>query len=157
MDMKADVDPQETREWLDSLHAVLQHEGEARASYLLDQLTDEAHRAGLSTSATLTTPYVNTISPERGEQPKWDRGIEHRLVGDFAGGLAIRRASGDALMRPPSCVDVSSAGSAARWRVRRRAGTDPERLHVHCDGRRVRLDGGLGADNRLRGLAARAH
>ena len=34
---------------------------------------------GLSTSPTLTTPYVNTISPERGEQPKWDRGIEHRI------------------------------------------------------------------------------
>jgi pyruvate dehydrogenase E1 component len=74
-----DVDPLETREWLDSLHAVLQHEGEARASYLLDQLTDEAHRAGLSTSAMLTTPYVNTISPERAERPKWDRDIEHRI------------------------------------------------------------------------------
>ena len=67
------------REWLNSLHAVLKHEGGARASYLLDQLADEAHRAGLSTSPTLTTPYVNTISPERGEQPKWDRGIEHRI------------------------------------------------------------------------------
>ena len=74
-----DVDPLETREWLDSLHAVLQHEGEARVSYLLDQLTDEAHRAGLSTSATLTTPYVNTIFPERAERPKWDRDIEHRI------------------------------------------------------------------------------
>ena len=52
---------------------------EARASYLLDQLADEAHRAGLSTSPTLTTPYVNTISPERGERPKWDRDIEHRI------------------------------------------------------------------------------
>jgi pyruvate dehydrogenase E1 component len=74
-----DVDPLETQEWLDSLQAVLKHEGEARASYLLDQLTDEAHRAGLSTSANLTTPYVNTISPERGERPKWDRDIEHRI------------------------------------------------------------------------------
>ena len=79
MTQAIDVDPLETREWLNSLHAVLQHEGGARASYLLDQLADEAHRAGLSTSPTLTTPYVNTISPERGEQPKWDRGIEHRI------------------------------------------------------------------------------
>src|SRR5262249_4372047 len=39
-----DVDPLETREWLDSLQAVLQHDGAARASYLLDQLTNEAHR-----------------------------------------------------------------------------------------------------------------
>ena len=42
-------------------------------------------------------------------------------------------------------------------RVRGRAGADPERLHVHGAGRRVRLDGGLGADDRLRAMAARAH
>ena len=51
----------------------------ARVSYLLDQLTDEANRAGLSTPSTLTTPYVNTISPDRGEVPKWDRDIEHKI------------------------------------------------------------------------------
>ena len=74
-----DVDPLETREWLDSLQAVLQHDGAARASYLLDQLTNEAHRAGLGAPFALTTPYVNTISPERGEYAKWDRDIEHRI------------------------------------------------------------------------------
>ena len=46
MTQAIDVDPLETREWLDFLHAVLQHEGGARASdVLLDQLADEAHRA----------------------------------------------------------------------------------------------------------------
>ena len=65
-----DVDPIETQEWLDSLHAVLQHEGAARASYLLDQLTDEAQRAGLNASFNLATPYVNTIPPEQGEHAK---------------------------------------------------------------------------------------
>src|SRR5215475_7866506 len=74
-----DVDPLETREWLDSLQAVLQHDGAARASYLLDQLTNEAQRAGLGAPFALTTPYVNTISPERGEYAKWDRDIEHRI------------------------------------------------------------------------------
>src|SRR3974377_1473266 len=74
-----DVDPIETQEWLDSLHAVLQHEGAARASYLLDQLTDEAQRAGLNASFTLATPYVNTIPPEQGEHAKWNREIEHRI------------------------------------------------------------------------------
>src|SRR6516225_2537727 len=74
-----DVDPIETQEWLDSLHAVLQHEGASRASYLLDQLTDEAQRAGLNASFTLATPYVNTIPPEQGEHAKWNREIEHRI------------------------------------------------------------------------------
>ncbi len=36
----------------------------------------------------------------------------------------------------------------------RRAGADPERLHVHGAGRRIRLDRGVGADHRLRALAA---
>ena len=74
-----DVDPIETQEWLDSLHAVLQHEGASRASYLLDQLTDEAQRAGLNASFNLATPYVNTIPPEQGEHAKWNREIEHRI------------------------------------------------------------------------------
>ena len=35
-----DVDPQETREWLDSLDAVIEREGPARANYLLEQLVE---------------------------------------------------------------------------------------------------------------------
>ena len=36
-------------------------------------------------------------------------------------------------------------------------GADPKRLHVHRDGWCVRMDGGLGAYDRLRDMAARAH
>ena len=74
-----DDDPVETREWLDSLQAVLRHQGGKRATYLMDELTDEARRAGLAIALDLNTPYVNTISLEREEKPNWDRQIEHRI------------------------------------------------------------------------------
>jgi len=73
-----DIDPLETREWLDSLHAVLQHEGAERASYLIDQLNEEAEHAGFGMPFALNTPYVNTLSPQQGEHASWDRDIEHR-------------------------------------------------------------------------------
>ena len=74
-----DADPVETREWLDSLHAVLRHQGGKRATYLIDELTDEARRAGLAVALDLNTPYVNTIPLEREGKPNWDREIEHRI------------------------------------------------------------------------------
>ena len=74
-----DDDPVETREWLDSLQAVLRHQGGKRATYLMDELTDEARRAGLAIALDLNTPYVNTIPLEREEKPNWDREIEHRI------------------------------------------------------------------------------
>ena len=41
-----DSDPQETREWLDALEAVIEHEGPERAHYLLEQLIDQSRRSG---------------------------------------------------------------------------------------------------------------
>ena len=35
-----DVDPQETREWLDALHSALEAEGLPRAHYLIERLID---------------------------------------------------------------------------------------------------------------------
>ena len=74
-----DLDPIETGEWVDSLRAVLHHHGSARATYLLERLTDEAHYAGATRPFALNTPYVNTIPPEREERASWDRDIEHRI------------------------------------------------------------------------------
>ena len=77
--MTTDADAVETGEWLDSLRAVLHYRGPDRAAFLLDQLTDEAQRAGVSAPFALNTPYVNTISPEREERAQWDRDIEHHI------------------------------------------------------------------------------
>ncbi|MGC1741743.1 MAG: hypothetical protein WA754_04135, partial [Pseudolabrys sp.] len=65
MERMQDLDPVETGEWVDSLRAVLHHQGGARASYLLERLAEEAGRTGITQPSTLNTPYVNTIPPER--------------------------------------------------------------------------------------------
>ena len=56
-----DYDPGETQEWVDSLHAVLQHAGPERAKYLLGKLRDEALRTGTMPPFLATTPYRNKI------------------------------------------------------------------------------------------------
>src|SRR5436190_15452675 len=79
MGAMTDLDPVETGEWIDSLRAVLRHAGPDRASYLLATLSGEAQRAGVALPSASTTPYVNTIPPEREERAAWDRDIEHRI------------------------------------------------------------------------------
>src|SRR6266700_2278926 len=79
MERMQDLDPVETGEWVDSLRAVLHHEGSVRATYLLEMLAEEARRAGIVQPSTLNTPYVNTLPPEREERADWDRDIEHRI------------------------------------------------------------------------------
>ncbi len=41
-----DLDPTETREWLDALEAVIENEGSERAHYLIERLVDKARRSG---------------------------------------------------------------------------------------------------------------
>ncbi|MFA7436771.1 pyruvate dehydrogenase (acetyl-transferring), homodimeric type [Castellaniella sp.] len=59
----ADIDPQETREWIDALEAVLDREGAERAHFLIEQLIDLARRNGAHIPYSLNTAYVNTIPP----------------------------------------------------------------------------------------------
>jgi pyruvate dehydrogenase E1 component len=62
-----DADPVETREWLDSVDAVLEHDGRGRMGYLLDRVIDHAQDEGVTVAAALSTPYVNTIPPDEEE------------------------------------------------------------------------------------------
>ncbi len=74
-----DPDTAETKEWLDSLGAVLQTEGPARASYLLTQLKHKAVRSGVEIPFTANTPYINTIPPERQPPFPGSREVERRI------------------------------------------------------------------------------
>src|SRR4051794_11510741 len=76
-----DLDPQETAEWIESLRAVTDVRGPARARFLLDQLIDAGQRMRAAPRAQFTTPYVNTISLE--DQPAYpgDRELERRIKG----------------------------------------------------------------------------
>ncbi|NOL49064.1 pyruvate dehydrogenase (acetyl-transferring), homodimeric type [Pelistega europaea] len=58
-----DVDAVETKEWLESLEAVLDREGPERAHYIIEQLTDLARRSGSNIPYSPNTAYVNTIPP----------------------------------------------------------------------------------------------
>jgi pyruvate dehydrogenase E1 component len=74
-----DVDPVETREWLDALEAVLREDGPERAGELMSAVLDRARTNGAPVAVGLSTPYVNTIPPEREEQLPGDPELERRL------------------------------------------------------------------------------
>ncbi|MDO5671747.1 MAG: pyruvate dehydrogenase (acetyl-transferring), homodimeric type [Actinomycetaceae bacterium] len=59
-----DNDPEETREWIESLDDMITANGGPRARYLLLQMLDEARKRGVQVPASYTTPFVNTINVE---------------------------------------------------------------------------------------------
>jgi pyruvate dehydrogenase E1 component len=76
---RVDVDPEETREWLDALRAVIEHDGPERATHLLGRLLDAARRHDAPVPAVVSTPYVNTIPPDEQEPIPGDQEVEHDL------------------------------------------------------------------------------
>ena len=74
-----DQDPEETREWLESIDSVLQAHGGKRAHWLVEQLIDHVRRAGHYLPFSPNTAYLNTISPGREPSYPGDRAIEKRL------------------------------------------------------------------------------
>jgi len=74
-----DPDPDETREWLDSLQAVIGSQGIERAHFLIENLVDEARRAGANLPYTANTAYINTIPTHLEARSPGDATIEHRI------------------------------------------------------------------------------
>ncbi|MBW8826173.1 MAG: pyruvate dehydrogenase (acetyl-transferring), homodimeric type [Acidobacteria bacterium] len=74
-----DVDPTETREWLDSLDAVVDTHGRTRARYLIAALLERARELQVGLPATITTPYVNTIPVDQQAWFPGDEYLERRL------------------------------------------------------------------------------
>jgi len=79
MDRIPDIDPQETREWLDALDGVLAAEGPDRAHFLIEQLIDKARRSGAYLPFSANTAYINTIPVEKQVRSPGDQNIEHRI------------------------------------------------------------------------------
>jgi pyruvate dehydrogenase E1 component len=75
----ADIDPIETREWLDSLDHVIEHGGPRRAARLLRQLEIHASRHGIKPPFTANTPYVNSIRAEDQPPMPGSNEIERRI------------------------------------------------------------------------------
>ncbi|NML14536.1 pyruvate dehydrogenase (acetyl-transferring), homodimeric type [Azohydromonas caseinilytica] len=74
-----DQDPQETREWLDALSAVIESEGRERGHFLLEQLLEHARQNSIDMPFSATTGYVNTIEPQEEERCPGNLEIEERL------------------------------------------------------------------------------
>ena len=77
--MHQDVDPQETKEWIDALESVLEEEGVERAHYLLEKLIDKARRSGAHLPYDATTAYINTIPAAQEPKMPGDLTIEARI------------------------------------------------------------------------------
>ena len=75
----SDRDPDETREWIESIEAVVATSGRDRAQYLLRRVLENARRFRILPPGPLTTDYVNTISTD--EEPAFpgDEVMEKRI------------------------------------------------------------------------------
>ena len=60
-----DLDPVETREWLESIDSVLKAHGAERAHFLLERLIDYTRRSGTYLPFKPNTAYVNSIPTGR--------------------------------------------------------------------------------------------
>jgi len=78
-DMQPDIDPQETREWLEALESVLEREGPARANFLLDKLAEKARRSGAYIPYNANTAYMNTIPLSQEERSPGDAELENKI------------------------------------------------------------------------------
>lgn len=74
-----DIDPVETREWLDALQAVLMNDGSERVSFLIQELINKANTQGVKLKSSLVTPYCNTIKTYEEKQMPPDEGISKRI------------------------------------------------------------------------------
>ena len=74
-----DLDPIETKEWLESLSAVLQNDGKERAQYLIKQLIEHSYKEGSDLVLSRNTPYINTIPPEEDKKSPGDQNIERKI------------------------------------------------------------------------------
>jgi pyruvate dehydrogenase E1 component len=75
----ADADPQETREWLDALEAVIEQEGPGRAHYLIEKLIALGQRTGINIPYSANTEYVNTIPADKQPMAPGDYMLENRI------------------------------------------------------------------------------
>src|SRR5437870_13706706 len=74
-----DLDPVETREWLESIDSVLKTHGAERAHCLLERLIDYTRRSGAYLPFKPSTAYVNTIPTGREPDYPGNRALERRI------------------------------------------------------------------------------
>ena len=74
-----DIDSTETKEWLDSLSAVLEKDGKHRAQFIIKQLIEHSYKEGADLVLSRNTPYINTIPPEEEKKSPGDQNLERKI------------------------------------------------------------------------------
>ena len=74
-----DIDPDETREWLDSFDTVVKTRGRSRARYVMLRLLERAREQQVGVPGLRSTDYINTIPPEREPWFPGDEYVERRI------------------------------------------------------------------------------
>lgn len=74
-----DLDPTETREWLEALDSICRSQGDDRASYILAQLNARATENGIDLPQSVTTHFCNTIPVVREKIMPGDLFMERRI------------------------------------------------------------------------------
>ena len=77
--LRDDPDPTETREWVESIQAVLDHDGAPRAHQLLEDMVEITRRAGANLPFEPTTEYINTIPQGQEARSPGDAAMEWRI------------------------------------------------------------------------------
>ncbi|MGP1947574.1 MAG: pyruvate dehydrogenase (acetyl-transferring), homodimeric type [Arsenophonus sp. NC-PG7-MAG3] len=78
--LKNDVDPIETRDWLQAIESVIREEGVDRAQYLIDQVLQKARKCGVNiASGSEKYDYINTIPVEDEPDYPGNMDLERRI------------------------------------------------------------------------------
>jgi pyruvate dehydrogenase E1 component len=74
-----DIDPDETREWIESFDTVVRTRGRTRARYVMLRLLERAREQQVGVPGLRSTDYINTIPPEREPWFPGDEYVERRI------------------------------------------------------------------------------
>lgn len=74
-----DIDPLETKEWIEALQSVLEREGSERAHFLIEQLVAVTRHSGFDIPFSANTAYLNTIPVAQQAQFPGDATIEQKI------------------------------------------------------------------------------
>ncbi len=74
-----DIDPAETKEWIEALQSVLEQDGSERAHFLIEQLVAVTRHSGFDIPFSANTAYLNTIPVAQQAQFHGDATIEQKI------------------------------------------------------------------------------
>jgi len=74
-----DIDPLETKEWIEALESIKQNDGSKRAQFILEKLIAKATELGIDGNYIQSTDYVNSISIKNQSPYTGNRNIERKI------------------------------------------------------------------------------